>query len=180
MKYFKWVRIGLFVFLSLNILGCKNRVIDKLLPDTQQFLISQEQSRCACLDQYGQRFVEEMNASLVYIDGLPDQYNLDSLKLSEFYAIKLELVDAMSMIKTLTSCVNSKAVQLDQFTGMLMQEDLRVVLEIDSTMTEQEKFDRMNIPGLELTDEYCPQHKQAMLKFYEMIKAAQVLPPGLQ
>ena len=180
MKNFKWFRICLFIFISINILGCKNRVIDKLLPETQQFLISQEQSRCACLDLYGERFVEALNSSLAYIYGLPEQYDLDSLKVSDFYAIKLELVDAMSMIKTLTSCINSKTATMDQFSGLLIQEDLRVVLGIDSSMTEQEKFDRMNIPGLELTDEFCPQHKKAMLKFYEMIRAAQILPPGLQ
>jgi hypothetical protein len=174
---FKYLFIA---FIVLNTLSCKNRIVDKLLPETQQFLTSQEMSRCSCLDQHGKNFSKEIKKGIDYINTLPEIYNLDSLKLSEFYAIKLELVDAMSMIKILTSCVNEKAQQIDQFTGMLIQEDLRVVLQIDSNMTEQQKFKRMNVPGMELIEELCPQHKEAMLKFYEMINVAEILPPGLQ
>ena len=169
-----------FACVILSTLSCKNRIVDKLLPETQQFLTTQEKSRCTCLNQHGKNFSKEITKGIDYIKTLPEIYDLDSLKLSEFYAIKLELVDAMSMIKILTSCVNENTQQIDQFTGMLIQEDLRVVLQIDSNMTEQQKFEKMNIPGMELTEEFCPQHKEAMLKFYEMIKASEVLPPGLQ
>jgi hypothetical protein len=33
---------------------------------------------------------------------------------------------------------------------------------------------------LELLDEFCPQHKEAVLKLQELIEVAQILPPGLQ
>lgn len=166
-----------FFFLS----SCKNRVIDQLRPETVSFLTDQEQARCTCLDMYGKEFLEKTNKGISYINSLSEQYDMENLSVSELYAIKIKLVGFMSIIKTVSKCVGERTTnQIDQFTGMLIQEDLRVVLEIDSTLSDQEELERMNRPSLELLDEFCPQHKEAVLKLQELINAAQVLPPGLQ
>ena len=160
--------------------SCGERVVDKLRPETIQFLTNQEQARCACLDMYGADFIKKVSAATTYINGLPQKYNLDSLTQAQFYQINLDLVSAMSIVKTVSTCIGERTPQIDQFTGMLMQEDLRVVLKLDSSMTEQQRLELINVPSIELLEEFCPKHKEAVLKLQEMIKAAQVLPPGLQ
>ncbi|BDS13750.1 hypothetical protein [Aureispira anguillae] len=180
MQNFNFLLFFLIFFTILLVSSCKNRVIDQLRPETVTFLSNQEKARCACLDTYGKEFLKKTNNGISYINSLEATYNLDSLSLSELYEIKLQLVSFMSIVKTVSNCVAQKTPPIDQFTGMLMQEDLKVVLEIDSTMSEQEQLERMNVPSLELLDEYCPQHKEAVLKLQELIHAAQILPPGLQ
>lgn len=164
----------------LILTSCQGRVVDKLRPETVQFLTNQEQARCTCLDMYGAEFSKKIDAAIIYINDLPKKYNMDSLTQAQFYQINLDLVSAMSIVKTVSSCVGERTPQIDQFTGLLMQEDLRVVLKIDSTMNEEQKMELMNLPTLELLDEYCPQHREAVEKLHEMIRVAKILPPGLQ
>ena len=155
--------------------------MDQLRPETVSFLTDQEQARCTCLDMYGKEFLDKTNKGIFYINTLPKQYDLENLSVSELYEIKIKLVGFMSIVKTVSKCVGERTTnQIDQFTGMLIQEDLKVVLEIDSTLSEQEELERMNQPSLELLDEFCPKHKEAVLKFQELINAAQILPPELQ
>jgi hypothetical protein len=171
----------LFIFCFFFISSCKNRVIDQLRPETVAFLTDQEHARCACLDIYGKEFLKKTNKGILYIKSLPEQYDLEKLSVSDLYAIKLKLVGFMSIVKTVSKCVGERTTnEIDQFTGMFIQEDLRVVLKIDSTLSEQEELERMNQPSLELLDEFCPQHKEAVLKLQELINAAKILPPGLQ
>lgn len=181
MQNFNCSAFFLLFFILFNISSCKNRVIDQLRPETVSFLSDQEQARCTCLDIHGKEFLEKTNKGILYINSLSEQYDMDNLSISELYEIKIKLVSFMSIIKTVSKCVGERtANQIDQFTGMLIQEDLRVVLEIDSTLTDQEELERMNQPSLELLDEFCPKHKEAVLKLQELINAAQILPPGLQ
>lgn len=155
--------------------------MDQLRPETVSFLTDQEQARCTCLDIYGKEFVQKTNKGISYINALPEQYNLENLSVSELYQIKIKLIGFMSIVKTVSKCVGERTTnQIDQFTGMLIREDLRVVLEIDSTMSEQKELELMNQPSLELLDEFCPQHKEAVLKLQELIEAAKILPLGLQ
>jgi hypothetical protein len=172
--------LSLLLILILSLIGCQDRVVDKLRPETVQFLTNQETARCTCLDMYGDEFYKKTNAGVSYIKGLSAKYNLDSLKVSEVYAIKLELVRAMTIIKTVSECIAQKTPQMDQFLGMMVQYDLKEVLGIDSTMSQQEQYELMNIPNLQILDDLCPQHKKSVQKLHEMITAAQILPPGLQ
>lgn len=172
-----------FIFLlifTFQLTSCKNRTVDKLRPETVTFLTNQEQARCECLDLYGEEFTRKINKGIEYISGLSNQYNMDSLSTNQMHAIKIDLVAYMSIIKTVSSCIAKRTPEIDQFTGMLMQEDLRVVLGIDSTMTEQEQLELMNQPSLELLDEFCPQHKEAVVRLQDLMEAAQVLPVGLR
>lgn len=181
MQNFNCSAFFLLFFTFFIFSGCKNSVIDQLRPETVAFLTSQEQARCVCLDMYGKEFLNKTNKGISYIKALPEQYDLENLSISELYEIKIKLVSFMSIIKTVSKCVGERTTnQIDQFTGMLIQEDLRVVLKIDSTLSDQEELERMNQPSLELLDEFCPQHKEAVLKLQELIEVAQILPPGLQ
>lgn len=181
MQNFNCSAFFLLFFTFFIFSSCKNRVIDQLRPETVSFLTDQEQARCACLDIYGKEFLKKTNKGIIYIKALPEQYDLENLSISELYEIKIKMVSFMSIIKTVSKCVGERTTtQIDQFTGMLIQEDLRVVLEIDSTLSEQEELERRNQPSLELLDEFCPQHKEAVLKLQELIEVAQILPPELQ
>lgn len=180
MQNYNFPIISLIFFIFFFLSACKNRIIDQLRPETVTFLSNQEQARCACLDIYGEEFLKKTNKGIDYIKSLDEQYNLDSLTFSERHDIKLRLISFMTIVKTVSNCIAQKTPPVDQFTGMLMQEDLKAVLGIDSTMSEQEQLERMNIPSLELLEEYCPKHQEAVLKLQEMIRVAQVLPPGLQ
>lgn len=173
--FLSWIFFGIITFSS-----CKNRVIDKLRPETVTFLTNQEEARCSCFDIYGKEFLQKTNNGIIYINSLKDEYDLDNLPTADFYKIRLQLARFMSIVKTVSACVGKKTPPIDQLDGMLIQEDLKFVLEIDSSMSEQEQLERMNIPSLELLDEFCPQHKEAVIKLQELIKTAQVLPPGLQ
>lgn len=145
------------------------------------FLTDQEQARCSCLDTYGAEFLKKINKGILYINKLPKEYDLKNLSTSELYQIKIKLAGFMSIVQTVSKCIGERTTnQIDQFTGMFIQEDLKVVLEIDSTLSEQEQLERMNRPSIELLDEFCPQHTEAVLKLQELINAAQILPPGLQ
>jgi len=181
MQNFNCPILFLLFFIFFIFSSCKNRVVDQLRPETVSFLTDQEQARCTCLDMYGKEFLDKTNKGIFYINTLPKQYDLENLSVSELYEIKIKLVGFMSIVKTVSKCVGERTTnQIDQFTGMLIQEDLKVVLEIDSTLSEQEELERMNQPSLELLDEFCPKHKEAVLKFQELINAAQILPPELQ
>lgn len=181
MQNFNCSAFFLLFFTFFIFSSCKNSVIDQLRPETVSFLTAQEQARCTCLDIYGTEFLTKTNKGISYINSLSAQYDMDNLSVSELYAIKIKLVGFMSIVKTVSKCVGERTTnQIDQFTGMLIQEDLRVVLEIDSTLSPQEELERMNQPSLELLDEFCPKHKEAVLKLQELINAAQVLPLGLQ
>lgn len=167
------------IFLIFALHSCKNRTIDQLRPETVEFLTNQETARCACLDLYGKEFLRKMNKGIPHIKELKDRYNLENLTQAEVYKIRLELVSYTSIIKTVSTCIGEKTPPVDQFMGMFIQEDLKVVLGIDSTMTEQEQLTTMNQPTLELLDDLCPQHKEAVLKLQELLDAAQGLPPSL-
>jgi hypothetical protein len=181
MQNFNFSILFFIIFTFFILSSCENRVIDKLRPETVAFLTAQEQARCTCLDMYGKEFLEKTNKGISYINSLPEQYDLEKLSVSDLYAIKIKLVGFMSIVKTVSKCVGERTTsEIDQFTGMLIQEDLRVVLEIDSTMSEQEELERMNKPSLELLDEFCPKNKEAVLKLQELINVAQILPLGLQ
>lgn len=156
-------------------------MVDQLRPETVAFLTDQEQARCSCLDTYGAEFLKKINKGILYINELPKEYDLKNLSTSELYQIKIKLAGFMSIVQTVSKCIGERTTnQIDQFTGMFIQEDLKVVLEIDSTLSEQEQLERMNRPSIELLDEFCPQHTEAVLKLQELINAAQILPPGLQ
>lgn len=178
-KFIYFIIIGLIIT-SNSLSSCKGRVLDDLRPETVDFLMGQETARCACLDIHGAEFIKKMNKGIAYIKSLPSIYNMDSLSVAEMYAIKLELVSCMSIVKTVSSCIAEKTPPIDQFTGMLMQEDLRVVLQLDSTMTEAERSELINIPSMEMLEELCSKHQEAVLKLQELIKEAQILPLGLQ
>ena len=167
----------LFLFFALY--SCKNRTIDQLRPETVEFLTNQETARCACLDLYGKEFIRKMDKGILHIKGLSKRYNLKKLTQAKVYTIRLELVSYMSIIKTVTACIGEKTPPVDQFMGMFIQEDLKVVLGIDSSMTEQEQLRLMNKPSLELLDDLCPKHKEAVLKLQELLDAGQELPPSL-
>ena len=180
MQKINYLPPSLFIILILSLMSCKDRIVDKLRPETVQFLTHQETARCACLDIYGADFLKKTNDGIEYVKELPNRYNLDSLKISEIYTIKVELVGSMSIIKTVTNCIAQKTPQMDQFMGMMVQYDLKEVLGIDSTMSEQEQLNLMNRPSLEVLDELCSQHKEAVLKLQDFLSAAQELPPTLQ
>jgi len=181
MQNFNCSTLFLLFFTFFILSSCKNSVIDQLRPETVSFLTDQEQARCACLDIYGTEFLNKTNKGISYIKALPEQYDLENLSVSQLYAIKIKLVGFMSIVKIVSKCVNERtSTPIDQFTGMLIKEDLRVVLKIDSTLSEQEELARMNQPSLELLEEFCPQHKEAVLKLQELIEVAQILPLGLQ
>ena len=164
----------------LILCNCSSSNIDRLMPETQQFLMQQESARCQCLDQHGAIFDKNLRKGINYLKKLPLEHPLDSLTLSAFHAIKLGIVDATSIIKIMTECVQTKFTQPDQLTAMLIQEDLRVVLGIDSSMTDQQKFARMNQPGLEIMRSICPEHLEKMNNFYAFIKHSTILPKALQ
>lgn len=181
MQNFNCFKLFLLFFIFFILSGCKNRIVDQLRPETISFLTNQEQARCTCFDTYGAEFTKQTNKGISYINSLPEQYDLENLSTSEFYKIKIKMAGFMSIVKIVSQCVGEQTTsQIDQFTGMLIQEDLKVVLEIDSTMSEQEQLERMNKPSIELLEEFCPEHKEAVLKLQELINAAQILPPGLQ
>ena len=176
LNFFTWI-FAIFLIIALN--SCKNRTVDKLRPETVEFLTNQETARCNCLDLYGKEFLRKMNKGILHIKGLKDRYKLDELTQAQVYAIRLELVGYMSIIKTVSACIGEKTPPVDQFTGMFIQEDLKVVLGIDSSMTEEEQLKLMNQPSLEILDDLCPEHKEAVLKLQELLEVAQVLPPSL-
>jgi hypothetical protein len=172
-----------FFLLLLEILffsSCESSIFSQLRPETQTFLRNQEQARCNCLDQYGQNFQNKMNEAIFYINGLSEQYDLDNLSVSESYQIKIGIIPATSLVKTVSKCIGEKTPQIDQLTGMLIQEDLRVVLQLDSTLSDQEYLRRLNRPGLEVLEELCPEHKEAVERFQDLIEAARILPAEFQ
>lgn len=170
---------GLF-FCTFFLFGCKKRWVDQLRPETIAFLQSQEQARCACLEQYGNSFYEKMDKGLSYIKDLPAHYNLDSLSISEIYAIRLELARSTAVIKGVTTCVGQRTTPIDQFTAAFIQEDLRVVLQLDTSMTEIERIAKLNLPSIELLEEYCPEHARSLKDLEALIAAAAELPESLQ
>ncbi len=180
MQNFSRSFLFLLVLKILFFSSCKPSVFSQLRPETQNFLHQQEQARCACLDQYGQDFLRNINTGIIYINSLSEQYNLDSLSVSEHYQIKVGLATAESVIKTVSTCIAQKMPEMDQLTGMLIQEDLRVVLELDPTLSPQERNKRLNQPGLELLEELCPQHVEAVQRLQVLIEAATILPKELQ
>lgn len=165
----------LFLFFS-----CTDSRFDQLMKETQDFLIQQEKARCTCLDQHGKVFSKNLKEGIRYLEQLPQKYSLDSLKLSEYHAIKLGIVEATSILKILTNCVQSKIQPPDQLTAMLIQEDLKVILAIDSSLSEQQKFELMNQPGREIMQKICPQHLDKMDQFNTFIQRSTILPKGLQ
>lgn len=164
-----------FIFSS-----CESTFFSQLRPETQAFLTNQEHARCACLDQYGSSFVEKMEEGILYIDGLTEQYNLEKLSISDRYQIKVGLIPITSMIKIISNCIAKKTPPIDNITSLLIQEDLRVVLKLDSTLSEQEYLRRMNQPSLELLGDFCAEHIKAVKRLQDLIEAARILPAELQ
>ena len=170
-----------FLFFQFFIFSsCEPTIFSQLRPETQNFLNNQERARCACLDQYGQDFVQKMDEGIIYINRLSEHYDLQKLSISDRYQIKIGLIPATSMIKTISNCIAKRTVDIDELTGLLIQEDLRVVLKLDSTLSDQEHLRRMNQPSLELLGNFCPKHKKAVERLQELIEAARILPPELQ
>lgn len=172
------------LFFALNAIfflaACESRLVDQLRPETQEFLANQEEARCTCLEMYGEEMLHKINQGIEHIESFSEQYDLEQLTPEQAHTIKLRLIPTTSMIKTVSACIQKRTPPIDELTGLLIQEDLRVVLQLDSTLSEQEQLQRMNQPSLELLDERCPQHKDAVLRMQDLIEAAQVLPPGLQ
>jgi hypothetical protein len=54
------------------------------------------------------------------------------------------------------------------------------VLQLDSTLSDQEYLRRLNRPGLEVLEELCPEHKEAVERFQDLIEAARILPAEFQ
>lgn len=170
----------MLLFAVLTITACADNIVDKLMPETQHFLTQQEKARCSCLEQHGKTFEKKIKEGIQFIENSVDKYNIDSLSIEQFYAIRLGIVEATSQIKILTECIQPKVEQPDQLTAMLIQEDLRVVLNIDSTFSEQQKFEAMNKPGSAIMQNICPQHLDKMELFYQFIQLSTQLPKGLQ
>ncbi|MGH1337615.1 MAG: hypothetical protein ACRBFS_15950 [Aureispira sp.] len=141
---------------------------------------NQEQARCNCLDQYGKDFVQKMDEGILYINSLEEQYDLQKLSISDRYQIKIGLIPATSMIKTISNCIAKKTADVDELTGLLIQEDLRVVLQLDSTLSDQEHLRRINQPSLEVLGSLCAEHQKAVERLQDLIEAARILPPELQ
>jgi len=173
----------LLLFLLFAFTACQNKTIDQLRPETVHFLEKQEKARCACLEQHGDNFVQKMQEGIKYIQGLPDQYDLNNLSPKEHAIIEGGLAGCEGAMLTVMSCIQLKVrqdYQSDQLTQMLIAEDLRVVLELDSAKTETERTKRINIPTLELMDSYCPTQKEAVLQMQKFLEVAEILPPELQ
>lgn len=160
--------------------GCESSVVEQLRPETQAFLGQQEQARCTCLEIYGDKMLENINTGIEHIQNFAQQYDLQHLTPAQRHDIKLRLIPTTSMIKTVSACIAQRTPPIDQLTGLLIKEDLRVVLELDSTLTEQERLERMNQPSLEILDDLCPKYKQAVVRLQDLIREAQVLPAELQ
>lgn len=160
--------------------SCEPTVFSQLRPETKEFLTNQEQARCVCLDQYGRDFVKKINSSVLYINGLSEQYDLQNLSISDRYQIKVGLIPATSLVKTVSNCIAQRTPPIDELTGLLIQEDLRVVLKLDSTLSDQEYLRRINKPSLEVLGKLCAQHKEAVISLQNLTEAARILPPELQ
>lgn len=165
----------IFIFSS-----CEPTIFSQLRPETQQFLINQEEARCVCLNQYGDDFRKKMDEGILYIENLSEQYDLKNLSPLEMAQIKIGLVPATSFIKTVSNCIAKRTPELDELTGLLIQEDLRVVLELDSTLSDQEHLRKLNQPSLEVLEANCPEQVEAVTKIQDLIEAASILPPELQ
>lgn len=165
----------IFIFFS-----CESSIFSQLRPETQEFLRNQEQARCTCLEQYGKNFVQKLDEGIIYINGLEEQYDLENLSISDHYQIKVGLIPVTSLIKTVSNCIAQRTPQVDELTGLLIQEDLRVVLQLDSTLSDREHLKRVNQPSLELLDELCTEHKLAVERLQDLMDAATILPPALQ
>lgn len=161
-------------------MSCESRVIEQLRPETQAFLGQQEQARCTCLEIYGDQLLDNINAGIEHIQNFSQEYDLQNLTAAQRHNIKLQLIPTTSMIKTVSACITQRTPPIDQLTGLLIKEDLRVVLQLDSTLTEQERLERMNQPTLEILDDLCPKYKQAVVRLQDLIRTAQVLPSELQ
>ncbi len=173
----------LAVLLTFFTFSCEQGVISQLRPETVDFLTHQEQARCTCLDQHGERFLTKMDEGITFIKQLPNQYNLDSIGPKEIAIIKGGMAGFESNMIMVMQCINNRTsatYQSNQLDQMLIAEDLRVVLQLDSSKTESERIERLNKPSLELMDEYCPQHKDVLLKMQEFLKVAEILPEGLK
>lgn len=160
--------------------GCESSIVDQLRPETQTFLGQQEQARCTCLEIYGKELLKNINTGIDHIKGFAQEYDLNNLTPEQRHTIKLRLIPTTSMIKTVSACIAQRTPPIDQLTGLLIKEDLRVVLALDSTLTEQERLERMNQPSLEILDDLCPEYKQAVVRLQDLIREAQVLPAELQ
>ncbi len=170
-----------FLFFQLFLFSsCETSIFSQLRPETQHFLNNQEQARCNCLDQYGKDFVQKMDEGILYINSLEEQYDLQKLSISDRYQIKIGLIPATSMIKTISNCIAKKTADVDELTGLLIQEDLRVVLQLDSTLSDQEHLRRINQPSLEVLGSLCAEHQKAVERLQDLIEAARILPPELQ
>lgn len=168
----------LFNFFFLT--ACESRKIDQLRPETQAFLQQQEQARCTCLEIYGDEMVTKINKGISYIESIAKRHDLQQLSEAQRHEIKLRLIPTTSMIKTVTACVAQRTPPIDELTALLIREDLRVVLDLDSTLSEQEYLERMNEPSLEALEEHCPDYQKAVVRLQDLIRVAQVLPPELQ
>ncbi len=177
MKYF------IFLILILILNSCQDRVVDKLRPETLDFLEKQEQARCYCLDKHIDHFMLKMEEGIVFMKKLPEQYDLKNLSPKDKVIIQGGLGGFEGAMIGLMNCIRSemeKSYQSDQLTQMLIAEDFRVVLALDSAKTANEKMERMYIPSLEIMEQLCPEHKKAIIKLQEFLKVAEILPPELQ
>lgn len=174
----------LLISLLLVVLSsCQDRTVDKLRPESIEFLEHQEKARCACLREHGNGFLEKMEDGIQMMKDLPNQYDLNNLSPREVTIIRGGLSGFEGTMRVLMPCIQQKTAQKyqsDQLTQMLIAEDFRVVLELDSAKTDQEKMERMNIPTLELMEDLCPEHIPTILKMQEFLEVAKVLPPELQ
>lgn len=161
-------------------MSCESRVIDQLRPETQAFLGQQEQARCTCLEIYGDELLNNINTGIEHIQNFSQEYDLQNLTAAQRHTIKLQLIPTTSMIKTVSACIAQRTPPIDQLTGLLIKEDLRVVLQLDSALTDQERLERMNQPTLEVLDDLCPKYKQTVVRLQDLIRTAQVLPTELQ
>lgn len=180
MQNFSRLLYALLFFQTFIFFSCESSIFSQLRPETQEFLRNQEQARCVCLEQYGQNFVQKMEEGISYINGLPAQYDLNNLSIADRYQIKVGLIPVTSLVKTVSNCIARRTAQVDELTGLLIQEDLRVVLQLDSTLSDQEHLRRVNQPSLELLDELCTAHTMAVERLQDLMEAATILPPELQ
>jgi hypothetical protein len=180
MKYNTLLLLSLFILL---LTGCKNRIVDQLRPETVEFLEHQEKARCSCLQEHGENFIQKMDDGITLMKGLPDSYDLNNLSPRDVTTIRAGLSGFEGTMRMLMPCIQQRTqqkYQSDQLTQMLIAEDFRVVLQLDSAKTDQEKMERMNAPTMEVMREICPDQVPIVLKMQEFLEVAQILPPELQ
>ena len=124
-----------------------------------------------------------MGEGIAFMKKMPQEYNMDNLLPQDLASIRAGIAGSEAMMKIIMPCIQMKTQEkykTDQLTQMLIAQDFKVVIELDSAKTEIERQERMLLPSLEMMDELCPQHKKVVTRLQEFLRTAELLPPSLQ